>query len=194
MRSINLAFWSILGIFIMLMVLTGCMSAASSGADVIYNRYSLQNNVNNQLSGWKAQTALNNSPKLQSAHINATVFQNILLLTGQAPDTQIRLEAENLVQTIPHIDKVINKISINQPTSAQQRLEDTWLTTKISSQIITAAVLNPDNLKIVTENNTVYLLGTLPRHQAEAAIDIAKNTEGVDKVVTVLYFLDPKTS
>ena len=90
--------------------------------------------------------------------------------------------------------KIINRIILTQPISTLQKLQDTWLTTKVDSQVITQGKLDPDDLKVVTENNTVYLIGSLKRAQANQVINMAKNTDGVQHVVTLIYYLEPKTA
>jgi len=49
----------------------------------------------------------------------------------------------------------------------------------------------PANLvKIVTENSVVYLMGLVTKEEAEAAVDIARNTSGVTKVVKVFEYIN----
>tara|TARA_B100000749_G_C18411837_1_gene459443 strand:- start:542 stop:1057 length:516 start_codon:yes stop_codon:yes gene_type:complete len=171
------------------------MTAASSGASAIYNRYSLENTYNNQMLAWSVQNKLDADPQLKyEAHITATSFENIVLLTGQAPTQAMRMQAEAITQSVPHTQKIINRIILTQPISTLQKLQDTWLTTKVDSQVITQGKLDPDDLKVVTENNTVYLIGSLKRAQANQVINMAKNTDGVQHVVTLIYYLEPKTA
>jgi len=175
------------------LLLQGCMTAASSSASAIYNRYTLQNTINNQVLAWQVQNKIDNNPQLKyKTHITATNFNDILLLTGQAPSLALSQTAEKTAKSVPNIKKIINRIQIEKPVSTVQKLQDTWITTKIGSQIISSGKLNPDDIKVVTENNTVYLMGALIRTQAEQAIDIARHTDGVNKVITVIYYLEPK--
>jgi osmotically-inducible protein OsmY len=43
---------------------------------------------------------------------------------------------------------------------------------------------------VVTENNVVYLLGMVTRKEAENAVEIARTTGGVQKVVKLFEYLD----
>ena len=42
------------------------------------------------------------------------------------------------------------------------------------------------NIKVVTENGEVFLLGNVTQQQANAAIDIARNVDGVERVIKAL--------
>lgn len=175
--------------------LQGCMTAVSSSASAVYNRYNLENTYNNQMLAWQAQDNIDQNKQLKyEAHINATSFDNIIVLTGQAPTQAMRQTAEHAAKQVPNSKRVIDLINVTEPASSFQQLEDSWITTKIASQIITSGKVNPDSIKVVTEDSTVYLIGSLKRAQAKQAIDIAKKTTGVNKVVTLIYYLEPQIS
>jgi osmotically-inducible protein OsmY len=49
----------------------------------------------------------------------------------------------------------------------------------------------PANLvKVTTEATTVFLMGIVTRQEADAAVEIARNTEGVRKVVKVFEYIE----
>jgi len=48
--------------------------------------------------------------------------------------------------------------------------------------------LNPHHVKVVTEAGVVYLLGLVTEAEADAAVDIARTTGGVRKVVKVFEY------
>ena len=47
-----------------------------------------------------------------------------------------------------------------------------------------------NHVKVVTENGVVYLLGLVRRKEAESAVEIARSTSGVKKVVKVFEYMD----
>ena len=46
-------------------------------------------------------------------------------------------------------------------------------------------------IKVITENGEVFLLGLIDRKQADLAVEIARNTAGVRKVVKVFEYTEP---
>ena len=71
------------------------------------------------------------------------------------------------------------------------RSNDKYLTTKVRTRILTTAIFKKEKnvksnrIKVVTDNSTVFLLGIVNRGQAEIATKIARETSGVQKVVTL---------
>jgi osmotically-inducible protein OsmY len=45
-------------------------------------------------------------------------------------------------------------------------------------------------IKVVTENGVVYLMGLLTRAEADAAVDIARDIHGVQKIVKVFEYIN----
>ena len=51
--------------------------------------------------------------------------------------------------------------------------------------------VSPVHLKVVTEAGVVYLMGVVTEPEADEAVDIARNTGGVRKVVKVFEYCKP---
>ncbi|MDO9393159.1 MAG: BON domain-containing protein, partial [Methylotenera sp.] len=63
------------------------------------------------------------------------------------------------------------------------------ITTKIKTKFVTENKFPANYVKVVTENGVVYLLGIVSSAEADAAAEIARNTEGVTKVVKVFEYM-----
>ena len=50
--------------------------------------------------------------------------------------------------------------------------------------------LQSGTIKVVTENGIVYLMGTVNKEQAEIAVDIARQVQGVQRVMKILQYTD----
>lgn len=168
---------------------TGCVSAAMSGGSAIYDHNNLQNKAQNHYICWDASQQLHNDPDLQHCHINVTSYNYRLLLTGQVFNQQQKCKADKIASEVNGVERVFNQLEIGPPISTDQQFTDAWITTKIKSQIIAAQGIDPSKVKVITENQTVYLLGTLTPEEADIAVNIARDTEGVDKVVRVFQYI-----
>lgn len=175
--------------------LTSCMDAAMSSANALYDHHSVEGKLQNHYIQIAVLNTIKNDPQIgQPSDIGVTTMGKVALLTGQTPDYKSQQQAAVDAKTNPAIKIVLNYIDVSPPLTKSQQLEDTWLTAKIKTKIITGNELDPDDVKIITDNNVVYLMGFLPRQEAEAAIRNARSTDGVTKVVTVIYFLDASTA
>jgi osmotically-inducible protein OsmY len=114
----------------------------------------------------------------------------MLLLTGEAPDAATRAEIEKIARAVENVRGVYNEIQIAGNSSLAARANDALLTSKVKARFVDAQKFNPLHVKVVTENNVVYLMGLVKRQEANDATEIARTTAGAQKVVRVFEYLD----
>lgn len=183
-------FQKITGVIILIACLSGCIPAAlvvgaTAGGAVIYDKRSMETIAQDQESGAAAGGLINSSPALKGTHIAIATFDHVLLLVGQTPTEQQRDLAYQLVSNVKNVSRVYNEITVQQPTSSWQRSHDAWITTKIKTEMLTTGGLHSTQIKVVTENGVVYLMGILSPRQSDLAVNIARRADGVRKVVKV---------
>lgn len=139
---------------------------------------------------WKSLTRISEALK-DKIHINVTSFNRNVLLTGEAADEAARQKAESLAREVQNVRNVTNELTIGLPSSIASRSNDTYLTSLVKGNMIkdNADRFAPIHVKVITENAVVYLMGMVTRKEAEAATEIARNTSGVQKVVTVFEYV-----
>jgi len=124
-------------------------------------------------------------------HINVTSYNRNALLTGEAIDTASRAEAESIVRAVPNVRGVVNAVQISAPSSYTSRANDSYLTSKVKARFIdNGGSFSANLVKVVTEDGVVYLLGLVTHKEADAAVEIARTTGGVQKVVRVFEYID----
>ena len=126
----------------------------------------------------------------ENAHVNVTSYNRNVLLTGEVPNEAAKTSAETFVKNIENVRAITNEIKVEPKTSISSRSNDTYLTSKIKTKFVTENQFPANYVKIVTENSVVYLLGIVNKTEADAAAEIARNTDGVDKVVKVFEYLN----
>lgn len=129
-----------------------------------------------------------NSHLRQECHIDVVVYNKVVLLAGQAPKAEWRDEAERIASSTPNVTRVCNQITIQGPTSSLTRTSDSWITTKIKSQMLANEDLKSKNIKVETENGVVYLMGIVTREQGALAADVAREVTGVQRVVKMFQY------
>ncbi|MEH6651503.1 MAG: BON domain-containing protein [Motiliproteus sp.] len=129
------------------------------------------------------------SESLEQSHISVTSFNGIVLLTGQVATAQDRALAGQVTNKVRKVRKLHNELTVAGPTSAVIRTNDSWLTTKVKSKMLAERELQSMRIKIVTENGTVYLLGLVTDDQARRAVDITRQTAGIQKVVKMFEYV-----
>lgn len=125
-----------------------------------------------------------------SVHINVTSYNRIVLLTGEAPTEAVKMDIERLIMGVDNVRKIYNEIAVAGNTSLASRSNDSLITSKVKARFLTERKFQINHVKIVTENEVVYLLGVVTRQEAENAAQIASSTAGVKKVVKVFEYLN----
>jgi osmotically-inducible protein OsmY len=138
----------------------------------------------------EAKRLLKKDRDLKDTHIDVTVNHGNILLAGQTPDPSQKQHAEELMQDIPNINRVHNQITISGPASALTRSSDSWITTKVKSEMILEKNLGARHIKVLTENGVVYIMGRTTRDEADIATEIARRVGGVQKVVRLFEYID----
>lgn len=186
MRLFNHLIFVILGMF-----LTGCTNVAMTGVSAVYNRHGIQKNIHDHYLTMQAFKALKvKSDDFNNANIAIATFHDEMLLAGQAPYAWQKEKAAEIVRRIPGTRVVYNQIQIGSPSSSLTRLSDAWITSKIKTKLIASEDIESQEVKVVTENGIVYLMGTLLPKDADVIVDIARTTSGVKSVVKIFSYIN----
>ena len=161
-------------------VVAGGASAVTSASD----RRTLGSQIDDSSIVVKAERALEENKTLEErAHINVNSYNGILLLTGQAPSQDLVDLAASLVQPIQGVKDVQNQIRVGNPISFTTRSRDSWITTRVKSMLVGDKEISALNIKVVTENGEVFLMGLVSSTEADKAVEIARHVNGVSRVI-----------
>lgn len=131
------------------------------------------------------------SESLRSAHISIVSFNGVVLLVGQVNNSEDREAATQIAQAVQNVRQVHNELTVSGATSLPARTNDSWLTSKIKTKYAFRGDVESGRIKVVTEAGTVFLLGLVTREEADIAVEVARNTGGVQKIVRVFEYLNP---
>ncbi|MFY8273919.1 division/outer membrane stress-associated lipid-binding lipoprotein [Pseudoalteromonas sp. SSDWG2] len=122
---------------------------------------------------------------------NATVvsYNGIVLLLGQVPSEQLKSMSQTAVEKVQGVRRLHNQLRVGSPTSITTQSHDTWLTSKVKSQLLAAENVSGSNIKVITENGEVFLMGLVNKTEAEEAVNIARNISGVERVIKVFEYI-----
>lgn len=165
--------------------------AAATGVAVVHDRRTAGTVLEDQNIELKARSALASDKEIHAkTHLSVISYNNIVLLSGEAPSAELRRHAAEIVSTIEKVRRVHNEIEIAAPSSLTSRSADTLLTAKVKTRLLATKHLDSTRFKAVTEAGTVYLLGLVTRAEAEIAADQASQVDGVQRVVTIFEYVD----
>ncbi len=125
----------------------------------------------------------------ENAHVNVTSFKGNVLITGEVPDEKAKTDAGDIVLATESVRSITNELTIGPKTSISSRANDAYLTSKIKAQFVSKNNFPANYVKVVTENGVAYLMGYVTQKEADDAVEIARNTSGVTRVVKVFEYL-----
>jgi len=174
--------------------LQGCFPVIAAGVTggvlAAADRRSVGTQTEDESIEWKASARV--SEKLgDKAHVNFTSFNRRVLMTGEVPSSDARAEVEQLVTGVANVLGVYNELTVGPVTSFSDRSNDSFITSKVKSRSVDSGKFNPVHVKVVSEAGTVFLLGMVTQAEADSAINVARTTSGVRKVVNLLEIIAP---
>ena len=174
--------------------LQGCFPAVAAGVGTgvmaTLDRRSRGTQTEDESIEWKAGSRIGDKLR-DRGHFNFTSYDRKVLISGEVASAEIKAEAENIVAGIPNVRGVYNELVVGPSSSLTDRSNDSFITSKVKSRSVDNGKFNPLHVKVVTEAGTVFLLGMLTQAEADAAIQVARTTSGVKKVVPLFEILTP---
>jgi osmotically-inducible protein OsmY len=184
-------------IFVLLFcsMLTSCIPLIIGGAGavvataIIYDQRSVKTMMQDREIVNQAQIAITEDPALVGrSHISVAAFNHRILLIGQVQTPELRARVYQLVYKLPYVEKVYNQLTISGVTTDLARTDDAWITTKVKTAMLMQRGLRSLQIKIITENGVVYLMGVVSYQQGDLAASVARRVHGVVKVVKVFEY------
>jgi len=173
--------------------LQGCFPVVATGAGtgvlMAEDRRTSGTFIEDQGIELKASNRLDEKLK-DKIHVNITSYNRTVLMTGEVPTDAAKQEAEKIVRGVPNVSNVFNELAIGGNSSYSSRSNDTYLTSKVKVRFVDQRKFQANHVKVVTENNVVYLLGIVKHKEAEDAVEIAAHTSGVQKVIKLFEYTD----
>ena len=117
-----------------------------------------------------------------NAHINVTSFNQKVLLTGEVKDADIKEQAGTFAKANKNVRSVFNELVVGPNSTFTARANDSYLESKVKTQMIFTDKLPSNSMAIVAEGSSVYLMGILTQQEAEIAKKVTSNTSGVKDV------------
>lgn len=178
------------------LLLQGCAAVVVGGAAttavLVHDRRTAGTMVEDQSIELKAVDLLTQEAAIkQHSRINVTSYNKMVLLTGQAETAEIRDKAEQLVNQVAEVRRVVNEIEIGSAVSFGEHSRDLALTTEVKLKLTNVDIPDFDSLrvKVVTERGSVYLMGLLTKEEAKAVTDVVRYISGVRRVVKVFEYI-----
>lgn len=173
-------------------LLTSCAAVVvvgAAGGMAVYDRRSMTVMERDARIFYLVHKEIVTDPRFKDSRIGVSSFNQVVLLVGQTPTASLRVVAEKIARGGPNVRRVYDEVTIDYPLPLSQRSKDTWITGQIRSNMLTKKGLESGSIRIVTENGVVYLMGIVTQEQANLAVSVARQVNGVNKVVKIFQYI-----
>ena len=137
---------------------------------------------------WKAGNRINERLG-DKVHVNVTSFNRKLLLTGEAFNEASREEAGRIAAAVENVKEVVNDLRIAPTSTLSARGNDSYISSKVKARFVDQKDFRIQQVKVTTEAGTVFLMGLVTEKEGNAATEVARTTNGVQKVVRVFEYI-----
>lgn len=177
-------------------VLQGCVGIALTGVAaatgmVVVDRRTTAQQADDKL----IELKVNNHMRTRygdSARINATVYQSVVLLTGEALIEEIKVQAGEIAQKVEKVKSVSNQIVVVQEISPFSVItNDTWITSKVMTTLATTKEIPSRTIVVTTDRSVVYLMGMVTQREGDLAATAAAQVSGVKRVEKFFQIISP---
>ena len=176
-------------------LLAGCLGVVAVGAGasalMLVDRRPAETQLTDESIELRTESRINERFAFKF-HINVTSYNRVVLLTGEMPTEAAKMEAEKIAREVPNVKSIANELAIAGSSGLGGRSNDSYITSKVKARFVDANKFAAAHVKVVTEAGVVFLLGIVNQAEADAAVEIARTTAGVQKVVRVFEVVTPE--
>ena len=122
---------------------------------------------------------------------SATSYNQSVLLTGEVESEDLKEKIQDTIAKIEGVKSIYNELLVTKASSLKEKIKskskDYSITANVKARMFKeedGSSFSPIHVKVLTERQTVYLMGIVTEDEASQAEKIAKTSKGVLKVKT----------
>lgn len=128
----------------------------------------------------------------QTSRMSIDSFNSEVLLTGEVPTQAIKAEIEKVVSSMPDVRHVYNELNVSASRGYSSTVHDGYITSKLLAKVASSNGVKASQIKAVTNDGVVYIMGRMTPTQQSHLIDIANNTVGITELVLLTTVVDDR--
>jgi osmotically-inducible protein OsmY len=130
-------------------------------------------------------------PAFKGSNFSIISHNGVVLIVGQTESENLKASATSIAsRASSKIKRIHNEMEISGKTSMLSRSNDAWIATKVRTLMLTNKEVPSDQIKVIAENGSIYLMGLISQKEGDRAANLARNVSGVTKVVKVFEYIN----
>lgn len=189
----------ILMLLLALPLLHGCfavIAGGAAGAGAAHDRRSFHTVVDDRNIQLTALDLINREKALvrDDNRVKIVVYNGVMLLCGQVRSTELKQRAQAIAQNVQGVTRLVNELEItDEPQGFWRRRRDNVLSARVKTALLDITSMpgfDPTRVNVTAAHHVVYLMGLVSHEEADAVTDVARDVNGVEKVVKVFEYTD----
>ena len=128
----------------------------------------------------------------QTSRMGIDSFNSEVLLTGEVPTEALKAEIEKVVSSMPDVRRVYNETNVSASRGYSSTVHDGYITSKLLAKVAASDGVKASQIKAVTNDGVVYIMGRMTPTQQSHLIDIANSTVGITELVLLTTVVDDR--
>jgi len=130
-------------------------------------------------------------PAFKKSRLQVVSYNGVVLMVGQVATEALKNEATEIAsQASTKIKRIHNELEVTSNTSFLTRSNDAWIGTKARTVLMTNDDVPSSQVRVITENGAIYLMGLINQTQGDTAANLVRNISGVSRVVKVFEYIN----
>lgn len=127
---------------------------------------------------------------LPDERIRVSVFNGVVLLTGQISTPARKERATKVIEDIEYVRAIQNELTTEDFRGVIGRQRDAFLSFKVNRSLNRSKRIDAKKFSVVIDRATAYVMGLATQFETEAMTDIVRDVRGIKKVVTIVEYTD----
>ncbi|ALF59504.1 BON domain-containing protein [Psychrobacter urativorans] len=119
----------------------------------------------------------------QNSRISINSFYSEVLLTGEVPTEEMKVQIEKVISSMPDVRRVYNELNVSVTKGYSSTVHDGYISSKLLAKVTASNAIKTSQIKVVTNDGVVYVMGRMTPAQQSLVIELANNTVGITELV-----------
>ena len=119
----------------------------------------------------------------QNSRISINSFYSEVLLTGEIPTEEMKVQIEKVISSMPDVRRVYNELNVSVTKGYSSTVHDGYISSKLLAKVTASNAIKTSQIKVVTNDGVVYVMGRMTPVQQSLVIELANSTVGITELV-----------
>ncbi len=129
-------------------------------------------------------------PLYKKFNFTITVYNKILLLSGQVPSKEWKEKLLAAVSKYKGLRDIIDDLQVGGNLTTLARLNDFWLAFKVRLAVFFSPHIKSSRIKLVIDDRVLYIMGLVPYEEGTTIKKRLSAVSGLKKVVVLFEYVN----